>query len=555
MTVRMRLAVAGVLLAAALAGGCQRGQRYEGLAESYPPETMVFAEIRELGQWLPSPTGPASAGDDSFRGQDPMLQVLGQVWANEPVKPTDLPSALAHQPLVFGLWKEGARVEGAALLALGSGQEALLRSFFDEHLHLGEKAGEAGGVTLYRVVLPEGEEEMEAHLREACAGVSPRWGVFATSPAAARRVLQPSGPGLSGGEDFQRAWKRLQPEKGAFLFISRKAFAEAAAPLKKEMGLPAVRVAPAETPAEGGVQPSKPREFDFQGEILEPLSKFVAADTLGPLALWTAPPAGPTASDWTVRSFLGYGPPARGLWRLAAEGGPRRPSLDGRLPRDGRLYLWGGGKDPARLYGDSLEELQKVLTPDRMGWIRAGLGAAEGKMGLSFSSELLPALGDEWCLVLGPEAKDRRWALYFTTRDPRRLEDLLANKIAPQLRLEKQTFEGAVLWKPAAGSLLAGEALAAGLSGGILFLSGDPAWALGTSQPPSAAFKEFAAFGGKASLFASVNPALWSEKATSPAVLEGTFGGDGFLGRARFPGGPLRIPRDEGGRKTAAPEK
>lgn len=552
MNLRMRAAVAGVLLGAALLGGCRRGQRYEGLAASYPPETMVYAEIRELGQWLPPEEGPASPAGDSLRGQDPMLQVLGQVWAGEPVKPTDLPSALARQPLVFGLWKEGGRVQGTALLALGPGQDELLRAFFDEHLKLGPKAGEAGGVPLFRVQLPEGEEEARVHLQEACAGVSSKWGVFSTSPAAARRVLASTGPGLAAGEDFQKAWKRLAPEKGAFLFVSRKAFAESAASWKA-LGGPPAPVVPGENPAEGGAAPPKAQEFDLTREVVDPLSKFLAVDTLGPLALWTAPPAGPAAAEWTVRTFLGYGPPARGLWRLAAEGGPRRPSLEGRLPKDGRLYLWGGGKDPARLYGEALEELQRVLTPDRMGWIRAGLGAAEGKLGLSFSTELLPALGDEWCLVLGPRGEERRAAFYLTTRDPRRLEDLLARKIAPQLQMEKRTFEGAVLWKPAPGSLLAGEKVAVGLSGGILFVAQDPVWALGTSQPPSAAFRELAAFGGKASLLAAVDPALWSEKASSPAVLEGTFGADGLLGRARFPGEPLRIPKDALGRKGAAP--
>lgn len=549
---RTRVAVGGILLAAALLGSCRAGRGYEGLAKAFPPETMVFAEIQELGQWLPAPEGAASAGGEAFRGQDPMLQVLGQVWAHEPVRPTDLPSALARQPLVLGIWKEGSQVEGAALLPLGPGQDALLRDFFNEHLKLGEKAGEAGGVTLYRVVLPEGEEEAKAHLRKACAGVSPRWGVFATSPEAARRVLAPSGPGLSAAEDFQRAWKRVEPQKGAFLFVSRKAFAEAAASWKGPLASPHGKAAP-EGLGEEGPEPRKTVEFDLEREVLEPLSKFLAVDTLGPLALWTAPPAGPAASDWTVRSFLGYGPPARGLWRLAAEGGPRRPSLEGRLPKDGRLYLWGGGKDPARLYGAALEELQKVLSPDRMGWIRAGLGAAEGKLGLSLSGELLPALGDEWCLVLGPGGGGRHGALYLTTRDPRRLEDLLANKIAPQLKLEKQSVEGAVLWKPGKEGLLAGEPLAVGLSGGILFFAEDPLWALGTSQPPSAAFKEWASFSRKASLFAAVDPALWSEKAPSPAVFSGTFGGDGLSGQARFPGEPLRIPKDQAGTKVAAP--
>lgn len=540
MNLRKRTAAAaGVLLAVAALWSCQKGGRYEGLARVYPPETLVFAEIRELGQWLPAPGGKDSASADSFRGQDPMLQVLGQVWANEPVKPTDLPAALSRQPLVIGLWKEGDRVEGAALLSLEPGQERILDPFFDAHLKRGGKVGEAAGVTLYRVILPEEDAEVKAHLGEACMGVSPKWGVFATSPAAARRVLEPSGPGLAEDRDFRRAWKRLEPQKGAFLFFSRKAFAEAAASWKKR-GTPCPSPAP-EAPPAGEGAPKKAVEFDFEREVSEPVSAFLALDSLGPLALWTAPPAGPQSSDWTVRGFLGYGPSARGLWRLAAEGGPRSLSLEGRLPKDGRLYLWGGGKDPARLYRASLEELQKVLSPDRMGWIRAGLGAAEGKLGLSFATDLLPTLGDEWCFVLGPQGEGRRAALYVTTRDHRRLEDLLANPIAPQLKLVRTPYEGAVLWKPAEGSLLAGEPVTVGLSGGVLFFTGDPAWALGTSQPPSPAFKELAAFRGKASFFAAVDGALLSEKAPSPAVIEGSFDSDGFSGRARFFGGPLRF--------------
>lgn len=543
MNVRTRATATGILLAAVLLGGCHGRPRYEGLAKVYPPETLVFAEIAELGQWLPAEGDPASRAVGAFRGEDPMLQVLGQVWANEPVKPTDLPSTLANQPLVFGLWREGDGVEGAVLLPLGPGQEALLRTYLDEHAHLGEKAGEAGGVPLFRVDPTEGEEGGKSRLKGACVGVSKKWGVLATSPEAARRVLVSTGPGLSASEEFQKAWARIEPKKGAFLFVSRRALAEAAASFKGP-GLFPVGPPPPEAPAHPVPPPPKDGAFDLRQEVLEPLSTFLAVDTLGPLALWTSPPAGPGVSGWRVRAFLGFGHPARGLWRIAAEGGPRKPSLEGRLPKDGRLYLWGGGKDPARLYGDALEELQKVLSPDRMGWIRAGLGAAEGKLGLSFSSELLPALGDEWCLVLGPAGEEPHRAIYFTTRDPRRLEDLLANKIAPQLHLEKQTFEGALLWRPAKEGLPAGQFLTVGLSGGILFLASDPAWALGTSQPPAAAFKELAAFSGKASLYAAVDPVLWSEKAPFPAVFEGTFGGDGFLGRARFPGEPPRLPKD-----------
>jgi hypothetical protein len=548
--------VLAVVIGAAALGiwWSQRGSgSYDGLAQRFPARTAVFAEIRELGQWLTIDRDQAEAAKAS-RGQDPMLQVLGQVWASQPVRPTDLPTVLAGQPFAVGLWKVGTEFQAAGLIALAPGQAAQLEAFLKEHLKDPAPAGEIGGVRLFKAAAGG----PHADLDEFYYGVSETWGVFATGLQPARDVLEPKGESLSDDADFRRTLGHLHPDKGAIFYTAKGFFGQT---LKDLSSSKAGKVLAEEKPATPEAGPGTPEitppaasaepplNLDgLRGQILKnmagPAKKLLALDSVGPLGVWTGPPVQGEADSWQTRMWLGFGDPPKGLWRILAEGGARTPDSGGRLPRDGEVYLWGGGKDPAGLYKTAMEELQNAVPSEQMGWIRAGIGAAEGKLGLSFTNDVLPTMGDEWCFVLGPAgpgAKHKRSAFLVSLRDARRLEDILTNKIATQFPIHREAYDGAGLWKwKTEGPAESGIPVLL-VAGGYAVLTNDPEWALGTSQPVGKAYQEFVSLKGQATGRMVMDPQLWNQKASSLAVVTWKTRGDGLEVEARFPGEPLHL--------------
>ncbi|MEW5764262.1 MAG: hypothetical protein ACOYXN_02975 [Acidobacteriota bacterium] len=551
----------------------QRGTgSYRGLADRFPASTLVFAEIRELGQWLTIDREQAEAAK-AARGQDPMLQVLGQVWASQPVRPTDLPTVLAGQPFAIGLWKAGSEFQVAGLIELAPGQAAQLEAFLKEHVKDVTPAGESGGVRLFKVAEIAGNRHGD--FDEFFYGVGENWGVFATGLESARAVLVPEGDRLSADADFKRTLAHLQPDKGAVLYAARGFFGQALkelaavksgkAPVEKGTVVPetpgAGPKAPEETP------PDRPAEPSFGmgkmgGEILKalasPAQKLLAPESVGPLGVWTGPPVQGEAEGWRTRMWLGFGDPPTGLWRILAEGGARTPDTSGRLPRDGEIYLWGGGKDPAGLYKTAMDELQNALPPDQMGWIRAGIGAAEGRLGLSFSNDVLPTIGDEWSFVLGsagPNSGHKRAAFLVSLRDARRLEDILTTKIASQFPIQREAYKGAGLWRWKSEGPAGDGAPVFLVAGGYAVVTNDPEWALGTSQPAGKAYQEFVSLKGQASGRVVVDPVLWNQKASSLTVVTWRTRGDGLEAEARFPGEPLHLKADTDGIRPAVTEE
>ncbi|MEW6758455.1 MAG: hypothetical protein AB1347_09555 [Acidobacteriota bacterium] len=566
--------LAGVVVIGALGYWySQRGTgAYRGLADRFPAGTEVFAEIRELGQWLTIDREQAEAAKAS-RGQDPMLQVLGQVWASQPVRPTDLPTVLAGQPFAVGLWKAGSEFQAAGLIELAPGQATQLEAFLKEHVKNATPAGEAGGVRLFKVTELAGNKH--ADFDEFFYGVSENWGVFATGLEPARAVLVPEGGRLSADADFRRTIARLHPDKGAILYAARGFFGRTLKELAPSKGgkahsesdgaAPPSPEADAEPQVEG--PPDAPAEPSFGlgkmgGEILKglasPAQKLLALESVGPLGIWTGPPVQGEADGWRTRMWLGFGDPPKGLWRILAEGGARTPDSTGRLPRDGEIYLWGGGKDPAGLYKTAMDELQNALPSDQMGWIRAGIGAAEGRMGLSFSNDVLPTIGDEWSFVLGsagPNSEKKRAAFLVSLRDARRLEDILTTKIASQFPIRREAYKGAGLWKWKSESDIGGDAPVLLVAGGYAVVTNDPEWALGTSQPAGKAYQEFVSLKGQATGRVVVDPVLWNQKASSLTVVTWKTRGDGLEAEARFPGEPLHLKANPDGPHPAVTEE
>ncbi len=531
----------------------RQSQTYTGMAERFPAETGVFVEIHKLGQWMSPQTAgkgaPVTAQNN--RGTDPMLQVLGQVWAAQPVRPAELPDLLRNQPMGIGLWKTSDQFVGAALIQLGPGQAARVEKFLSEKLGKEPANVTVGGIALYKA--PKLGDHKGTH--NFVWGVSDTLAVMASGPKVADQVLATKAPqSLAKNPSFLSTIKHFPAEKGAFLYVrgafltklasshhgDAKANSDSDAAPQGEQE----KKAPSGKSGEAGKAPDTQEQSTpaiSLADLKPALKPLLSLDTINALGLWTLPPL-EGKEGWQTRFWLGFNEPPKGIWRIAAEGSPAYPDMAGRLPTDGRVYVWSGGKDPARVYQLILDELQKDLPPDQMGWIRAGIGAAEGKLGLSFANDLLPTLGDQWCMVTakgseGTSGHGKRMGFFLTLRDSRRFEDLLKNKIAPQAHLQQQTYKGAEVWTIDKSGVFKGEKMPSlVISGGMAILTNDPQWALSTGGQPGKVYEKFAGIREKSNGLVVMDPSLWSSRSdvfTQIIVYSGT---KGLSVNATFPG-------------------
>ena len=204
--------------------------------------------------------------------------------------------------------------------------------------------------------------------------------------------------------------------------------------------------------------------------------------------------------------------------------------------------MWGSGRDPARLYQDILEELSRDLPPDQMSWVRAGIGAAEGKVGLSFANDLLPSLSDEWCFTSeantipgqekAGEGLPHKAAFFIILRDPRRFEDLVTQKLAPQLKLKALDLKGARAWSMGEGD----NAVSLVVSGGMAILTSNPAWALDTGGSPGKPWEALSEYRDKACVLVVADPSRPSQPSDVLMKFECQASPQGILVKGRFPG-------------------
>jgi hypothetical protein len=206
-------------------------------------------------------------------------------------------------------------------------------------------------------------------------------------------------------------------------------------------------------------------------------------------------------------------------------------------------------------YQAALDEAAKDFPPEQVGWVRAGLGAVEGKLGLSFANDLLPTLSDEWCLVVkgrGAEGSpERSVAFYVPLRDARRFEDLLTNRLAPQLGLVKRTESGAEIWTMKSDApLRTGGSLV--VAGGVAILTSDPSWALSSEGAAGKAYEKLASMRERASGYLVMDPALMGKSAAFTQA-SWTTEPDGVRVDASFPGKrPKQVLSEEKDKETAA---
>lgn len=577
-----------VVVVAAAAGiwwSKHQGASYQGLASQFPDSVAVFAEIREFGQWMPvSEKGAAVAAmSEAPRGTDPMLQVLSQVWAaSPPLKSADLPDLLRNRPMAMGLWVKGDSFGGVALIPLVAGQKALVEKALKGKLGDGPVVATVEGVPLRHLTM---DMTADVPIKTLLWGISDNWAVMATGQDDARAVLGAKTKRLSDDPVFLKAVGHFPQDRGGYLFTRGSALARVISSshkAEKAKGAPEPPSAPSEPQAPGkptkpageAVKPEKAPEAeakkggDEMAETViralsqvgkEGLKKALSLESIQSMSLWTAPPSA-DSKGWQVAFWLAYNEQPQGLWRVISDGTPRHIQINGRVPKDGLVYLWGAGKDPARVYQTAQDELQKALPPDQMGWIRAGIGAAEGKLGMSFSNDLLPTLADEWCAVStrkdgkGEGGDKGHVGFFLTLRDPRRFEDLVANKIAPQLGLKGVTQQGARTWSwtpPGEGN----GAISLVVSGGMAILTDDPAWALGTGGEAGKAWKALSDYREKASAVLVMDPSLWTK--SNEVLVTGAciLAPEGIYADAKFPGEPPSWGKEKCGKGEAASVK
>ena len=206
---------------------------------------------------------------------------------------------------------------------------------------------------------------------------------------------------------FLSVQRKFASQDGATLFV-RGALMEQAVKLgtdrsEEPAGKPAADVHPA--PATPGSEDSEKAESGLKHQVVKAimkagLAKFPLDGKLERSCAMDGSAAG-GRKGWQVQSWMALKDQPKGVWRLAGQGTARTPQIAGRLPKRGHTYVWGSGRDPARLYQDILEELSRDLPPDQMSWVRAGIGAAEGKVGLSLPTISCPRCPEEWCFSRG----------------------------------------------------------------------------------------------------------------------------------------------------------
>ncbi len=557
-----RMAVVVVLLAAVLAGAAglyfwktHRGESYAGLAAYFPARTELYVETSRLGQWLDLPPGPGTPAAAPKPGADPLLQVLGQVWAAEPLKPQELPVLLQNQPAALGLWRNGGRWEGAGFMPLAPGQRAPLDLFFKEKLGEGNSVKTAGGLALHVVAGGEGKDQ-------PCLlwGVDDQRAVVASSTAAAEAFLNGEGATLEASPAFRKTVAPFGAARGALLYAGAALLADLSKPgFEKSLsaltgalpgGRDAAPLAPAPVTPDG--QPEGPAA---EGALAESARKaaleLLSLESLSGAALWTAPPEGDRGT-WDVAASLGFAEKVGGVWKLAASAGTARPTLAERVPRDGETYLWAGGFDLPGEYRMILDEAGRRLPPDQMGNVRAVIGLVEGKLDLSLANDLLPTLGDESLVVFGGEADGPeesgdggRWAVAFSLKDARRFESLVGEKVAKAVSLKPTPFPGARGWTWGDGK---GPTLL--VTGGVALLTGAPRWALATGGDAGKAWKRLAAVDRPVSGVLCFAPGAASPSRRELVFAAWTFCREGVVVRAEVPGKLPRLPLCE---KPAAP--
>jgi len=553
------LVAAGAVVVAAAVGGYlwdqHRRQAYTGLAAHFPESVAMFVEVRELGQWMPPQEGGAqpSAQGGGQRGTDPMLQVLSQVWAaTPPVRASSLPDLLRARPMAIGLWLDGERVRGAAIVPLLPGQKAQLVPILKQKLGDGQPVATVDGVELRKVSEPVTDSGMTV-----LWGVSDQWAVMVSSEREAEQVLAPSAGAKNLAQDarFRSVVQRFPKDRGGYLYFRGDEIAKLAA-LKhgaegaaKAPSAPEKPAAPA-TPAPPAAPPPGPERgasiqdggaalaviHALKGVAREDLVKVLSPESIQSAGLWTSPPLG-LEKGWQAALWVGFNQPPKGIWRIVAEGSPQRPQIVDRLPKNGQVYVWCGGREPARVYQEAMNELGKTLPPDQMGWVRAAIGAAEGKLNFSFSNDLLPALGSEWCVVSDSKGEKgtARMGLFLSLKDSRRFEDLVANNLAKQLPLQATTRQGARIWSWK-GAGLKGGGVDLVIAGGLAVLTNDPDWALATGGDAGKAWKALSEMKAPASSMVILDPSLWSK--SNDVLVQATCKTqtDGIWVWARFPG-------------------
>lgn len=544
--------VLAVLVVAAAGGGYWWSHRvawtYQGLAGHFPSKVDAFVELKELGQWMPPPEGKSAVAPatNSSRGTDPMLQVLQTVWAAPPVTPKDLPEIMRTKPMAAGFWLDGKTLKGAAIMPLAPGERPAVEKVVKEKLGDGPVIETVAGVEFRKIEAPEAKGEIS--LDQVLWGIGDQWVVMAIGLDGAKAVLAvPQNP-LSEDPVFLSVLKKFPSQGGADFFVR-------GALMEQAVKLGANHSETAETKPAGDIKPaaasaasaegSKP-ESDLPGQIAKAvmkagLSKFLSMESLSALAVWTAPPR-EGEKGWEVQSWMALKSQPKGVWRLATQGTARTPQIAGRLPKQGQTYIWGAGRDPARLYQDILDELSRDLPPDQMGWVRAGIGAAEGKVGISFANDLLPSLSDEWCFASEPgngagtgtdaNARPAKTAFFIVLRDARRFEDLVSQKLAPQLKLKTVDLKGARAWSMGEGD----KAVTLVVSGGMAILTSNPTWALDTGGSPDKAWKLLSEYREKACILAVADLSRPSEPADVIMKFECQCSSEGILVKGRFPG-------------------
>jgi hypothetical protein len=543
-----------VLIVAVAGGGYWWSHRasfeYQGLAGRFPSKVEAFVELSQLGQWMPPPEGKSAAAPAASpaRGTDPMLQVLQTVWAAPPVTPKDLPDILRTKPMAAGFWLEGKVLKGAALMPLAPGERTAVERVIHEKMGDGPVVETVAGIEFRKIDFPR--DKVEISLDQVLWGVGDQWVVIAVGLDGAKTVLAAPASPLSADPVFLSVQRKFASHDGASLFV-RGALMEQAVKLGADhseadspVAKPAADLHPA--PAVPGSEDQEKPESGLGDQVTKALmkgglAKFLSMESLSALAIWTAPPK-EGEKGWQVQSWMAIKDQPKGVWRLATQGTARTPQIAGRLPKRGQTYVWGSGRDPARLYQDILEELSRDLPPDQMSWVRAGIGAAEGKVELSFANDLLPALSDEWCFASesksppsqegATDGASSKAAFFIILRDPRRFEDLVTQKLAPQLKLKALDLKGARAWSMGEGS----EAVSLVVSGGMAILTNNPAWALDTGGSPGKSWEALADYKDKACMLAVADTSRPSQPADVLMKFECQCGPQGILVKGRFPG-------------------
>ena len=541
-----------VLILAVAAGGYWWSHRvsweYQGLAGRFPSKVDAFVELSQLGQWMPPPEGKSAAAPAASpaRGTDPMLQVLQTVWAAPPVTPKDLPDIMRTKPMAAGFWLEGKVLKGAALMPLAPGERAAVEKVIHEKMGDGPVVETVAGIDFRKFDFPQAEGEIS--LDQVLWGVGDQWVVIAVGLDGAKTVLAAPASPLSADPVFLSVQRKFASHDGASLFV-RGALMEQAVKLgakhsEAPVAKPAADVHPA--PAVPGTEDQEKPQSGFADQVTKALmkaglAKFLSMESLSALAIWTAPPR-EGEKGWQVQSWMAVKDQPKGVWRLATQGTARTPQIAGRLPKRGQTYVWGSGRDPARLYQDILEELSRDLPPDQMSWVRAGIGAAEGKVDLSFANDLLPALSDEWCFAAesktppsqegAGDGSPSKAAFFIILRDPRRFEDLVSQKLAPQLKLKAVDLKGARAWSMGEGR----DTVSLVVSGGMAILTNNPAWALDTGGSPGKSWEALSDYKDKACMLAVADTSRPSQPADVLMRFECQCGPQGILVKGRFPG-------------------